>query len=43
MLFFLDENFPKIALPFLEKTGHTVLDVRGTLHEGVEPDAQEKL
>lgn len=34
MKFFLDENFPKSALHFLESRGHDVLDIRGTEQEG---------
>ncbi len=37
MTFFLDENFPKKAIGLLERTGHTVIDIRGTNKEGL-PD-----
>ncbi len=47
MLFFLDENFPKKAVPFLNEKGHETLDIRGTPQAGVTDDliftiAQEK-
>lgn len=47
MLFFLDENFPKKAVPFLNEKGHETLDIRGTPQEGLEDSlifalAQEK-
>lgn len=47
MLFFLDENFPKKAVPFLNERGHETLDIRGTPQEGLEDSlifaiAQEK-
>jgi predicted nuclease of predicted toxin-antitoxin system len=35
MKFFLDENFPKKITPILEKQGHMVFDIRGTVHEGM--------
>ncbi|MBN1900951.1 DUF5615 family PIN-like protein [Candidatus Sumerlaeota bacterium] len=34
MIFFLDENFPKIAFKYLVELGHQVIDVRGTEKEG---------
>ena len=34
MKFFLDENFPKRAMAYLEAEGHQVFDIRGTKHEG---------
>ncbi len=37
MIFFLDENFPKITHKILGDAGHTVLDIRGTEKEGL-PD-----
>jgi len=47
MLFFLDENFPKKAIPFLKDNGHDTLDVRGTPQSGISDNlifsiAQEK-
>jgi hypothetical protein len=39
MLFFLDENFPKKAVAFLNDKGHETLDVRGTPQTGI-PDHQ---
>jgi predicted nuclease of predicted toxin-antitoxin system len=36
MLFFLDENFPKKAIPFLNDKGHETLDIRGTPQEGLD-------
>jgi len=33
--FFLDENFPKRAKPFLEDAGYQVFDIRGTEFEGL--------
>lgn len=35
MLFFLDENFPKKAVSFLNEKGHETLDIRGTPQEGL--------
>ena len=35
MNFFLDENFPKRAVLFLEKSGHSTIDIRGTKKEGL--------
>lgn len=35
MNFFLDENFPKKAIPLLEEQGHNVFDIRGTDREGL--------
>jgi predicted nuclease of predicted toxin-antitoxin system len=35
MLFFLDENFPKRAIPFLNAQGHETLDLRGSGQEGL--------
>jgi predicted nuclease of predicted toxin-antitoxin system len=35
MLFFLDENFPKRAVSFLNEKGHETLDLRGTPEEGL--------
>lgn len=48
MLFFLDENFPKKAVSFLNGKGHETLDVRGTPQAGIPDDlifsiAQEKM
>jgi len=37
MKFFLDENFPKSAAPWLSQFGHEVFDLRGTEGEGM-PD-----
>lgn len=37
MIFFLDENFPKMAHTILGNAGHTVLDIRSTDKEGL-PD-----
>ena len=34
MRFFLDENFPKRALTYLESEGHQAFDIRNTEHEG---------
>lgn len=34
MRFFLDENFPKSAIPYLEELGHSVFDPRGTELQG---------
>jgi len=47
MLFFLDENFPKKVVPFLNEKGHETLDIRGTPQEGLSDNliftiAQEK-
>jgi predicted nuclease of predicted toxin-antitoxin system len=47
MKFFLDENFPKIAVKYLEKLGHETYDIRSTPKEGIDDDsifslAQEK-
>jgi hypothetical protein len=39
MIFFLDENFPKIAHTILGNAGHAVLDIRGTDKEGL-PDKE---
>ena len=36
MTFFLDENFPKSAIPLLEESGHSVVDIRSTIHEGAD-------
>ena len=38
MLFFLDENFPKKAVPFLNEKGHETRDIRGTPQAGVPDD-----
>ena len=38
MKFFLDENFPKAAAPFLEAQGHECFDPRGTELEGSDDD-----
>lgn len=35
MVFFLDENFPKKTVPFLNEKGHETLDIRGTPQEGL--------
>jgi predicted nuclease of predicted toxin-antitoxin system len=35
MIFFLDENFPKIAKSILESRNHKVYDIRGTDKEGL--------
>jgi predicted nuclease of predicted toxin-antitoxin system len=32
--FFLDENFPRKAIPILKAEGHKVFDLRGTEREG---------
>ncbi len=34
MKFFLDENFPKKAIPVLEAGGYQTFDIRGTSFEG---------
>jgi predicted nuclease of predicted toxin-antitoxin system len=34
MIFLLDENFPKPAIPILATHGHSAIDVRGTGQEG---------
>lgn len=39
MIFYLDENFPKKAVEFLEEKGHTCHDPRGTELQGCD-DAQ---
>ena len=36
MIFFLDENFPKIAISLLESHQHTVFDIHGSSNEGLE-------
>lgn len=36
MIFFLDENFPKKAIPILEAEGFQVFDIRGTEFEGAD-------
>lgn len=36
MTFFLDENFPKLAVQFLNQRGHVTFDIRGTEHEGID-------
>jgi predicted nuclease of predicted toxin-antitoxin system len=38
MRFFLDENFPKAAKAILDREGHGVVDIRGTVSEGAEDD-----
>lgn len=47
MNFFLDENFPKSAITYLQNRQHTVFDIRSTEFEGAEDreifaQAQEK-
>jgi len=39
MIFFLDENFPKVAKTILESKNHIVYDIRGTKDEGL-PDSE---
>ena len=39
MNFFLDENFPKSAIQWLNDRGHTAIDLRGTPDEGI-PDSE---
>ena len=36
MNFFLDENFPKIAVNYLKDSGHNVIDIRSTDNEGLD-------
>lgn len=38
MNFFLDENFPKKAIPILKERNFSVFDIRGTSQEGL-PDS----
>ena len=39
MTFFLDENFPKAAIPLLVDLGHETIDIRGSTSEGCPDDA----
>ncbi|MCH7763737.1 MAG: DUF5615 family PIN-like protein [Candidatus Marinimicrobia bacterium] len=36
MIFFLDENFPKLAGVYLESIGHKIIDIRSTKNEGLD-------
>ena len=39
MKFFLDENFPKTAVKYLEKLGHETYDIRSTIKEGIDDNS----